>query len=110
MMLNSLEKRMSIYDVLLNNHLWPGNRKEIRKSPFIFQDDNATTHVSRQTSVWKEENWIPKFSWPSQLYWTCLALYKNQTIPWNGYSLFICTNPFKNTQCYDPNRLYSKVL
>jgi len=50
-MLNSLEKRMSIYDVLLNNHLWPGNRKEIRKSPFIFQDDNATTHVSRQTSV-----------------------------------------------------------
>ena len=34
--------------------------KEFGNRPFIFQDDNATPHVSRQTSTWKIENGFPK--------------------------------------------------
>lgn len=40
--------------------------KEFENRTFIFQDDNATPQVSRQTSVWKGENGIPKFTWPAQ--------------------------------------------
>ena len=45
---------------LLGNHLWPVIVKEFGNRPFIFQDDNATPYVSRQTSTWKIENGFPK--------------------------------------------------
>ena len=54
------------YIELLDNSLWPVIVKVFGNRPFIFQDDNATPHSSRQTNIWKTENGIPKFNWPAQ--------------------------------------------
>jgi hypothetical protein len=54
------------YIELLDNHLWPVVAKVFGNRQFIFQDDNATPHASRQTNAWKQENGIPKFNWPAQ--------------------------------------------
>ena len=54
------------YIELLDNSLWPVIVKVFGNRPFIFQDDNATPHSSRQTNNWKTENGIPKFNWPAQ--------------------------------------------
>lgn len=54
------------YIELLDFHLWPVIAKVFGNRPFIFQDDNATPHCSRQTNTWKQENGIQKFNWPAQ--------------------------------------------
>jgi hypothetical protein len=46
--------------------LWSLIVKEFGNQLFIFQDDNITPHVSRQISAWKDENRIPKCTWPAQ--------------------------------------------
>lgn len=54
------------YIELLDIHLWPVIAKVFGNRPFIFQDDNATPHCSRQTNTLKQENGIQKFNWPAQ--------------------------------------------
>ena len=54
------------YIDVLDTNLWPVVAKEFGNSPWIFQDDNAPVHLSRETSSWKTANNIPGMDWPAQ--------------------------------------------
>ncbi|MCG8112906.1 MAG: IS630 family transposase [Candidatus Thiodiazotropha taylori] len=54
------------YVNILEDNLWPVVAKVFPNSPWIFQDDNATPHVSRYTMQWKQRNQIPTMMWPAQ--------------------------------------------
>jgi hypothetical protein len=54
------------YIKLLNDNLWPVVAKCFLDKPYMFQDDNAPSHASRQTQLWKETNEIPMLSWSVQ--------------------------------------------
>ena len=54
------------YVDILNTNLWPGVAKVFPASPWIFQDDNETPHVSRYTMQWKQRNQIPTILWSVQ--------------------------------------------
>ena len=54
------------YIKLLDDNLWPVVAKYFLDKPYMFQDDNAPPHSSRQTKLWKETNEIPMISWPAQ--------------------------------------------
>lgn len=76
------------YIELLDFHLWPVIAKVFGNRPFIFQDDNATPHCSRQTNTWKQENGIQKFNWPAQSpdlniienVWRCIKIKQSREI------------------------------
>lgn len=51
----------------LDQSLWPDIAKHFGNSPFIFQNENPSCHVSQQlTTPWKNENDLDCFDWPSQ--------------------------------------------
>lgn len=58
------------YIEILDTNLWPviGNYEEKRvgKPSYIFQEDNAPVHTSRETYSWKRENHINTMNWPPQ--------------------------------------------
>ena len=54
------------YIETLDNHLWPVVAKNFGNSAWIFQEDNAPCHVSRQRNAWKADNNIPILPWPAQ--------------------------------------------
>ena len=54
------------YIKLLNENLRPVVAKCFLDKPYMFQDDNAPPHASRQAQLWKETNEIPMLSWPAQ--------------------------------------------
>ena len=49
------------YIETLDNHLWPVVAKHFGNSAWIFQEDNAPCHVSRQCNA---DNNIPILPWP----------------------------------------------
>ena len=54
------------YIELLDTHLWPVIAKFAPGRPYIFQEDNAPVHTSRETTRWKQDNNIPGMFWPPQ--------------------------------------------
>jgi hypothetical protein len=54
------------YIETLDNHLWPIVAKNFGNSAWIFQEDKAHCHVSRQCNAWKADNNIPILPWPAQ--------------------------------------------
>ena len=54
------------YTEVLDEHLWPVIAKLPPDRAYIFQEDNATVHTSRETTQWKQENQIPGMTWPPQ--------------------------------------------
>ena len=54
------------YIQTLDQHLWPSLTKHFADNSWVFQEDNAPAHKSREASVWKERNNIPVFFWPTQ--------------------------------------------
>ena len=54
------------YIEVLDEHLWPVIAKLPPDRAYIFQEDNATVHTSRETTHWKQENKIPCMTWPPQ--------------------------------------------
>lgn len=64
------------YIQILDN-LWPVAAKNFPQNPCIFQDDNATSHRSRLTTQWKQENNLPVMTWPAQS--PDINIIKNQT-------------------------------
>jgi hypothetical protein len=46
--------------------LWLVVAKNFGNSAWIFQEDNALCHVSKQRNAWKADNNIPNFPWPAQ--------------------------------------------
>jgi hypothetical protein len=54
------------YIETLDNHLWSVVAKNFGNSAWIFQEDNAPCHLSRQCNAWKADNNIPILSWPAQ--------------------------------------------
>jgi hypothetical protein len=49
-----------------DNYLWLVVAKNFGNSAWIFQEDNAPCHVSRQRNAWKADNNIPNLPWPAQ--------------------------------------------
>ena len=54
------------YIQTLDDNLWPAVVKRYGSERWIFQDDNAPCHRSRQSEAWKHTNQIPQLSWPPQ--------------------------------------------
>ena len=54
------------YIQTLDQHLWPSVAKHFADHSWVFQEDNAPAHESREASVWKERNSISAFFWPAQ--------------------------------------------
>jgi hypothetical protein len=54
------------YIETLDNHLWSVIAKNFGNSAWIFQEDNAPCHLSRQCNAWKADNDIPILSLPAQ--------------------------------------------
>lgn len=116
------------YIELLDFHLWPVIAKVFGNRPFIFQDDNATPHCSRQTNTWKQENGIQKFNWPAQSpdlniienVWRCIKIKLSREIDniknrddlvaavtriWNGLSQTYIRSLYASI----PRRLYVRL-
>lgn len=54
------------YINVLDENLWPVIARHFTVDPYIFQEDNAPCHVSRQSKRWKTDNDIPTLTWPPQ--------------------------------------------
>jgi transposase len=54
------------YINILDNNLWPVIARHFPATDFIFQEDNAPCHVSRQSNQWKSDNNIRTLDWPPQ--------------------------------------------
>lgn len=54
------------YIETLDQYLWPTVAKHFNDNNWIFQEDNAPTHKSREATAWKERNNIPVLFWPAQ--------------------------------------------
>ena len=54
------------YISILDDNLWPVITKNFTNNDWIFQDDNAPVHASRETKRWKLENELKCMTWPSQ--------------------------------------------
>jgi hypothetical protein len=54
------------YISVLDDNLWTVVVRHFSDRPLIFQEDNASCHVSLQANQWKEENGICTLLWPPQ--------------------------------------------
>ncbi|PJE77336.1 hypothetical protein CI610_03746 [invertebrate metagenome] len=54
------------YISILDENLWPVIVRHFPNTPWILQEDNAPSHVSRETTEWKNNNNIRTLPWPSQ--------------------------------------------
>ena len=54
------------YIQVLDTNLWPVIAKVPEGRDYIFQEDNAPVHTSRETTQWKTTNNIPTMNWPPQ--------------------------------------------
>ena len=54
------------YIEVLDNQLWPVLARHFPTDDYLFQEDNAPVHTSRETKRWKTENNIKTMTWPSQ--------------------------------------------
>ena len=59
-------KYFSLNSVSDNLWLWPVIARHFSNRLWIFQEDNATSHVSVRANLWKEENFINTLPWPAQ--------------------------------------------
>ena len=54
------------YTETVDNFLWPSIMKCFNENSWVFQEDNAPTHKSRQLQECKERNNILVLMWPAQ--------------------------------------------
>jgi hypothetical protein len=54
------------YINILDTYLWPVIAGHFPTDEYLFQDDNAPAHASRETKRWKQENNIKCMTWPFQ--------------------------------------------
>jgi hypothetical protein len=54
------------YINILHTYVWPVIARDFPTDEYLFQDDNAPVHASRETTRWKQENNIKCMTWPSQ--------------------------------------------
>ena len=54
------------YINILNTYLLPVIARHFPMDEYLFPDNNAPVHASRETKLWKQENNIKCMTWPSQ--------------------------------------------
>ena len=54
------------YIIILYTYLWPVIAGHFPTDEYLFPDENAPVHASRETKRWKQENNIKCMTWPSQ--------------------------------------------